>query len=364
MSDVASTISFLHETLWLLAGPVLWDFGSSDVWRIQVQVLRSQDDSVAMDFKKSTQDESNMVAVAVRSLIKYLWQMTDKSVKYRALLLPKLPSPRSHWTISVGRTGSRELSLSSAWYPRSSRSTMQAISIASWSSLQADQIKASARNDGGERKNTRHQRRASSFGLSKDSELLEEFLPSAASVLTISAPNMLLSASLNAFLIGLGVYLGFVSTRNLDASAGPHDSRDIFITYVVSLGICYGIYSLSGVVVAHQIYISPRDLIRGEDEAPRDPSVGHHGIETPLGYDGLVPSRIPMQALHKGPAAPVSSTIPDAAQRSRRQGRDSQGIATHLELIMALRDVATLRRDTGAADERVAQLYERLSQAR
>jgi hypothetical protein len=30
---------------------------------------------------------------------------------------------------------------------------------------------------------------------------------------------------------------------------------------------------------------------------------------------------------------------------------------------MALRDAATLRRDTEAADERVAELYERLSQA-
>lgn len=63
---------------------------------------------------------------------------------------------------------------------------------------------------------------------------------------------MLLSASLNAFLIGLGIYLGYVWTRNLDEAAGQKASRAVFITYVVGLGACYGIYAPSGAVVADE----------------------------------------------------------------------------------------------------------------
>jgi hypothetical protein len=233
--------------------------------------------------------------------------------------------------------------------------------------LQADQIKAWIRNESDPRKHNLLNVRISSFG-NKD----DEFLPSAASVLTISSPNILLSASLNAFLIGLGVYLGFIWTRNLDASAGPHGSCDVFITYVISLGVCYGIYSLSGVVVAHQIYISESDLIQGEEKTSGGTSTGLGsgqclgpalgGEGAPLGYNGLLPSRIPMQILSKGSAASISSPLPSAAQSFTKQACDIQGHMTNLELIMALREAATLRRDTAAADERVAQLYERLSQ--
>jgi len=225
--------------------------------------------------------------------------------------------------------------------------------------LQADQIKAWIKNETDRRKHSLR-------------NVDDEFLPSAASVLTISAPNMLLSASLNAFLIGLGVYLGFVWTRNLDALAGPHDSRDVFITYVISLAVCYGVYSLSGVVVAHQIYISESDLIRGEEKTSGDTSTGLRsrqcldpalvGEGAPLGYNGLPPSRIPMQILSKRPAASISTQFPGAAQSFTKQAGDIQGHMTNLELIAALREAATLRRDTAAADERVAQLYERLSQ--
>ena len=51
-----------------LAGVVLWIFGSGAIWRMQKQVLESEGDKVAMDFKASAQNESNMIAVAVRAL--------------------------------------------------------------------------------------------------------------------------------------------------------------------------------------------------------------------------------------------------------------------------------------------------------
>src|SRR5437016_391918 len=59
----------------------------------------------------------------------------------------------------------------------------------------------------------------------------------------------LLSASINLFLIGLGVYLLFLWQRKLDA-------RDVFITYSFSISVCYGVYSLSSLSSSASIDIS------------------------------------------------------------------------------------------------------------
>lgn len=50
-----------------LAGLLLTAFGSKDVLRSELQVLATDDEQVALDFKKATQDESNMIAIAVRT---------------------------------------------------------------------------------------------------------------------------------------------------------------------------------------------------------------------------------------------------------------------------------------------------------
>ncbi|PMD26210.1 hypothetical protein NA56DRAFT_698375 [Hyaloscypha hepaticicola] len=71
------------------------------------------------------------------------------------------------------------------------------------------------------------------------------FTPSVASVLTISAPQMMLTASLGMLLIGLAIYFGFLWTRNLDTNAGFHDIRNVFITYTAGLAIAVVVYNLS-----------------------------------------------------------------------------------------------------------------------
>ena len=75
--------------------------------------------------------------------------------------------------------------------------------------------------------------------------LVRSSVPAPSSVLIVSAPGLLLSASLYFLLIGFGVYLGFMWTRALDDLAGPDDNRDVFIIYLVSLIFCYGVYSMS-----------------------------------------------------------------------------------------------------------------------
>lgn len=70
-------------------------------------------------------------------------------------------------------------------------------------------------------------------------------IPAASSILTMSAPVMLLSASLNAFLAGFGVYLGFTWVKDLDEAAGGADSHKVFLVYTIGLAVCYGFFMLS-----------------------------------------------------------------------------------------------------------------------
>ena len=71
------------------------------------------------------------------------------------------------------------------------------------------------------------------------------FTPSASSVITVSAPQMLLTTSLCSLLIGFGIYFGFRWTRSLDQTAGPNDSRNVLITYITSLVVSTLVYSIS-----------------------------------------------------------------------------------------------------------------------
>lgn len=64
----------------------------------------------------------------------------------------------------------------------------------------------------------------------------------------MTAPQAVLSAAVFALLIALGIYLGFTWTRSLDTNASIYDSRNVFITYIVGLGVCLGVYSISALI--------------------------------------------------------------------------------------------------------------------
>jgi hypothetical protein len=161
-------------------------------------------------------------------------------------------------------------------------------------------------------------------------------LPSAASVLTVSAPNMLLSSSLNSFLVGLGVYLGFTWTRSLDEVTGTRGSRAVFIFYVVGLAVCYGVYAASSTVVADQEDWNLWEVFRKMVE------------------DGIGDYGIPMQ--ESANADPERSAalqrLPGSARR--QDGPDRQ------ELLQVLREAAKLRKASTELDERLARILERL----
>jgi hypothetical protein len=74
------------------------------------------------------------------------------------------------------------------------------------------------------------------------------FTPSVASVMTMSAPKILLSTSLLTLILGMGVYFGFIWTRDLDIDAQPGDSRNVMVMYLVSIVTCFMVYLLSGLI--------------------------------------------------------------------------------------------------------------------
>ncbi|KAF2257733.1 hypothetical protein CC78DRAFT_441196, partial [Lojkania enalia] len=80
------------------------------------------------------------------------------------------------------------------------------------------------------------------------SSILRSLTPTLSSVLTISAPGVLLSAAILFLLLGFGIYLGCIWTRALDADAGYRDSRNVFIVYLVVLVLCYFTYTLWDII--------------------------------------------------------------------------------------------------------------------
>jgi hypothetical protein len=154
--------------------------------------------------------------------------------------------------------------------------------------------------------------------------------PAVSSVLTISAPVILLSASLNSFLAGFGVYLGTIWTKSLDNDAGPGGSRNVFLVYVIGLGVCYGVYALSSLVSrgratdGHEL----EDLLLQLDDRGRN-----DGLESP-------------------PRHP-----PSTGERFRM----SPFTADERSLVQAIYEAATLREESAEADRRVADIYREFS---
>ena len=181
-------------------------------------------------------------------------------------------------------------------------------------------------------------------------------LPSAAAVLSMSAPNMLLSSSLNAFLIGLGVYLGFVWTRNLDEPAGAIGSRAVFITYIVGLIVCYLVYASSRAVIADQSYVSEREWVLKNlavDIRPPRLEVLADAIGVFL---TSTPPEPDVERVTPPNATPESSNR-DARRTSRTHDED-----TRKELLVLFQEAADMRKASAKVDERLARLLERLAE--
>ncbi|KAF7507474.1 hypothetical protein GJ744_010405 [Endocarpon pusillum] len=232
-------------------GFVLLFFGSQTTWRIEAQVLGKLDDKEALEFKKSVQDECTMISVAAAIVAQ---------IAVTALSLTDLS--RSHWVARGFLVFSLTAALMAVYYATTQQRTMGRL-------LTVRQVRRWIRGgmnspgvahmiprfesrmkvqylDPGELASNNIQMQPPE--LIKRSIIKQCFTPAVASVITLSAPQMLLTTSLVALIIALGIYLGFTWNRGLDTDAGLHDSRNVFIMYAVGLTVCILVYSISGLI--------------------------------------------------------------------------------------------------------------------
>jgi hypothetical protein len=165
--------------------------------------------------------------------------------------------------------------------------------------------------------------------------------PALSSILTISAPTMLLSASLNCFLAGFGAYLGLMWTKGLDEDAIGDESRNVFFVYVIGLGVCYGIYTLSvlsqGQLKEERSWdVLLKEAQRQESRLPLSPSPG---------------------TSTRDPQWPHSQDTSDYIQMAPL---DTTNI--HSELVQALLKMAKLRKESATIDTHLAALFTKISQ--
>jgi len=165
------------------------------------------------------------------------------------------------------------------------------------------------------------------------------YCPAIASVIAMSAPSMLLAASLIALLLGFGVYLGFVWRRDLDTAAGSNGNRDVFIVYIAGVVLSFAVYVFSS-IVKNDEHGHGNDLLY--------PCLEDH----PLSY-----------LLKPGPDAEVqrSSSRRKGCERTGQRNAEITGAhpmdSGHENLVTALNNAAKLRRESAMADEYVAKLY-------
>lgn len=74
------------------------------------------------------------------------------------------------------------------------------------------------------------------------------FTPSVASVVTMSAPQILLSTSLLTLIVGIGIYFGFVWTRHVDSYSNEGDSRKVMVMFLTATILCFMVYLISGLI--------------------------------------------------------------------------------------------------------------------
>ncbi|EUC51347.1 hypothetical protein COCMIDRAFT_144 [Bipolaris oryzae ATCC 44560] len=333
-----------------LSGLVLCFFGNRDIWRVQVQVLRSTSDIDAMNFRKSAQGECSIIAVASTILAQ---------IAITALSLENLD--RTPWFARGFLTFSLVSSIIAVYY-----ATRQYCHLGRF--IYAKDVRAWIRGHSILNGDLYPRMTLAAAHLNSGSafRVVGADLPSVASVLTIAAPTMLLNSSLNAFLVGLGIYLGFVWTRDLNETAGAFSSRAVFITYMVGLVVCYWVYAISNVIVADQSYVSEAELL-GEE----DPLRSFFGLRD-KDEESAVASGKPSAAQHVSSQEVPSDTngmastsIAPPGESSEEQidgSNNTKNVSVQGELAQVLQEAARLRKESAKVDERIAQLLEKLAQ--
>ncbi|MCJ1470696.1 hypothetical protein MMC07_009343, partial [Pseudocyphellaria aurata] len=371
---VSRAVSYVR--LYGISGCVVEIYGTKNVWDMQAEVLGSRNDETAMAFRKSVQDESTSCAVAAAII---------SQIAITALSLPLLS--QTHWVAQGFWIFSLISGIVAVYYASAQHRTMGRL-------LLPDQVRGWIRG-------TKFVERGAvtSTGIPTPAECFQSCLPHPTSVLVMSAPQLLLTCSLGSFVIGLGVYLGFVWQRKLDASAGFNDSKNIFITYIISTAVCVIFYIPSTLtqdfgyrenpyltVVSNvvrwysddlQNKIQPGSEQYGQSlqakpsnsaQTGYGQSLAGHGELSPVVTRTNLPRTSADDAVQQTIQNPSATEIPNASMPHQPGSTTSlqdhrelpQASPQHQALLNALRESARLRRESAKVEELIARCYEQL----
>jgi hypothetical protein len=110
-------------------------------------------------------------------------------------------------------------------------------------------------------------------------------IPSIYSALLLIMPGLMLNISISTLLTALGLYIGFVWTRELDTAAGPHDWRNVFIFYIIGAVVMICFYFVPSALKDDEIK-SHMSLIRALEriEGTKDTSqMASRAVTAPVG---------------------------------------------------------------------------------
>ena len=138
-------------------------------------------------------------------------------------------------------------------------------------------------------------------GLLEDFNHLQEWQRSSSlwSAFILQAPFSYMQLSLGSFVLGLGIYLGFVWTRDLDQSAGPNDSRNIFIVFVLVVVFCIYFYVTPALYKEIEVLPVKRwkdyqdrlgDFATRQGAYVKSPPPPSSGTSSIAGSDGITPA--------------------------------------------------------------------------
>ncbi|KAK6496905.1 hypothetical protein TWF481_001886 [Arthrobotrys musiformis] len=261
---------YLFIRLYGVAGIVGFWFGNIETWKTLLEVLARLQDEDALAFKKWIIDEYNMTAIAgaiiaqlvISSLSLDLLNETHWSA--RACLMYSLVA--SLMAVYFAATQSRKLGRLfkgteiRAWIRKGRKDNTEEIFCALKAVKTSEDYEECERNcqefinslqSASAEEETSTVRIPINFYANLwtrkpvlDPRSLQyiDVLPAPTSLLSLSAPSMLLSTSVFAFLAGIGVYLGFLYTKKLGLGSGVDDDRNVFFVYVIGLGICGVVY--------------------------------------------------------------------------------------------------------------------------
>ncbi|KAK6340118.1 hypothetical protein TWF730_001890 [Orbilia blumenaviensis] len=221
-------------------GIIVSIFGSSVTWRVQLEILTTARDDDALAFKKWTVDECNMTAITGAIIA----QLVISSLSLDLL-------SQTHWSARACLMFSLVASLMAVYF-----AAMQSRKIGRL--FKGEEIRTwirKGRVDKTRELISRLQTLGTGENFIRECDYVSEqvrgmkghrtnmdITPAPSSLLSLSAPSMLLSASVFTFLAGIGVYLGFLYGKRFNTGHGIDDDRNIFIVYIIALGLCSLVY--------------------------------------------------------------------------------------------------------------------------